>query len=405
MRESLYKLVNDENGEIGVCGQHHQEDGMLEKHHGECFGGAEDEGEDLILQKINHHRMIQENGIGQLAEALEDFPVQQLVDPGFWIIHGQHQKYKGNQVNVVVALGCVNREECKNRSQVEQQLLGTDVLVIGGGGEVIGKNAHTDGREGSQDGGMEEQNGAPAVFADIQISLNHQNGGGQDKFPGQFFILMQDSVNKVAADEQGAQLPEGVIGAAVEKACILQEEVFGNGGIHIFHDHHDLVGARLFYKGNDTGNEGVYGQDDQRKDVVGIKGLDMILGVTDLVVVVVRVGLILVIKLFSQEEAGNDEKQLYGDAGAGRKLRAEMEYGDQIGKSHLQNIKRINALHGYPLANRLDFDLIIGFSGGNVNSLGCVGGGRAGFPSFMTGEPDHYGQRFLAAEQLYISKA
>ena len=72
----------------------------------------------------------------------------------------------------------------------------------------------------------------------------------------------------------------------------------------------------------------------------------MIFGVADLIVVVVRISLIFVIEFFAQEEAGNDEKQLHGDAGTGRDFRAEMEYRNEISKNQLENVEGIDAFHG-----------------------------------------------------------
>ena len=279
---------------------------------------------------------------------LEHLAVEQLVDPGLRVVHGQQQKYKGNQVNIVIALGHIEGEEGKNGCQIQQQLLRRDILVVGSRGEVIDQNTDAQGREGPQQGDVEKHHGAPDVIAGIQKCLDHQNGGGEDEFPGQLFIFAQQSVDKVAADDQGAQLPEGVIGAAAEEARILQKEEFGDGGIDVLHDRHDLARAGLAQERNDACNEGVHRQDNQGKDVMGVQGFDVVFGVADLIVCVVRVGLIFVIKLLSQEEAGNDEKQLHGDAGARRDLRAEMEHRNEISKNQLENIERIDAFHGSP---------------------------------------------------------
>ena len=117
---------------------------------------------------------------------------------------------------------------------------------------------------------MEEYHRAPDVITGSKKCLNHQNGGGEDEFPGQLFVLVKQSVDKITADDQGAQLPERIIGAAAEETCILQKEKLGNGSIHIFHDHHDLVCAGLAQEADDSGEEGIYRQNQQRKEVMGI---------------------------------------------------------------------------------------------------------------------------------------
>ena len=97
------------------------------------------------------------------------------------------------------------------------------------------------------------------------------------------------------------------------------------------------------FKFTDTGIEGmflveptVFGDDrgyfmeTYNQQDMQAEGLDMVFGVANLIVCVIRVGLIFAVKLLSQEEAGNDEKQLHGDAGARRDLRAEMEHRNEI---------------------------------------------------------------------------
>ena len=269
--EPLRELLHNKHGEDGVNCQNGNENDMLEQIDGSSFGGAEQQGEDLLLQQVDHHRMVQVNSVGHLAAALEDFPVQQLVDPGFGFIHGQQQKYKGDQVNVVVAIGNKEGKKGKNGCQIEQQLFRPDELIIGSGGEVIDQNTDAQRGEGPQQRDVEEYHRAPDVITGSQKCLNHQNGGREDEFSGQLFVLEKQSVDKITADDQGAQLPERIIGAAAEETCILQKEKLGNGSIHIFHDHHDLVCAGLAQEGNNSRDKGIHRQDDQGEDVMGIQ--------------------------------------------------------------------------------------------------------------------------------------
>ena len=284
--------------------------------------------------------MVAVDSQGQLSGLPEAGPIQDPAQQTLRVQAAEKPCGSGHQEDIpIVGIG-----EEAYQAQKPQDIKGPPVtpepVIHSRCGEAVGQYSNTQGGEGPKQGNIEGPPVFPQVYPGPEEALDHQNGCREEDGPGQRFLLPQQSEDKISGDQQGGQLPQGIVDAVVEEHTALQQQQVRDLVVDAPNQCPKTGGGRGQNQGDRVPGEDIQEKHGAGEEIVGIDLSGVVQGV-----VPGAVGLRLpFVEGLPKKKAGENEKHLHRHRGPRRDGQAAVEKGDDVAEQELDEIQRIASL-------------------------------------------------------------